>query len=128
MNDVDQFLGAFGARASFVIRIDDVHPNMILDDFSHQAVHRAAGGDDEMEDVRASFFAFDCALEGLDLTEDAAHPVEELGFFFDGVSHAIYLIPKGVWYLQATSPLTPLPSGEGKRRFEQERNLESRAG
>jgi hypothetical protein len=89
LNDVDQFFGALGARAALVIWIYDVHPNVILDDFSHQAVHCAAGGDDEMEDGGASFFVLDRALERLDLAEDAANAVEELGFFFDGVSHVI---------------------------------------
>ena len=96
MNDIDQFLGAFCARTALVVRIDDVHPNMILDDLSHQAVHRAPRSDDEMEDGGASFFLLDRALEGLHLAEDAAHPVEQLGFFFDSVSHMIYRIPKGV--------------------------------
>jgi hypothetical protein len=96
LNDIDQFLGAPGARTALMIGIDDVHPNMILDDFGHQAVHCAARGDDEMEDVGASFFFLDRALERLHLTEDAAHSVEQLGFFFDGVSHMIYSIPKGV--------------------------------
>ena len=107
MNDIDQFLGAFCARTALVVRIDDVHPNMILDDLSHLAVHRAARGDDEMEDGGASFFLLDCALEGLDLTEDAAHSVEELGFFFDGVSHVTILYPRG--YGIYTGNLTPNP-------------------
>ena len=96
MNNIDQFFGALGARTALMIRIDDVHPNMILDYLSHQAVHRAARSDDEMEDVGASFFLLDRALERLHLTEDAAHPVQQLGFFFDSVSHMIYRIPKGV--------------------------------
>ena len=114
MNNIDQFFGAFGARTALMIGIDDVHPNMILDDLSHQAVHRAARGDDEMEDVGASFFLLDRALERLDLAEDAAHPVQQLRFFFDGVSHVIYSIPKGVWYLQAN----PFPSGKGNQIVE----------
>jgi hypothetical protein len=96
LNNIDQFLGALGARTALMIRIDDVHPNMILDDLSHQAVHRAARSDDEMEDGGAAFFILDRALERLHLAEDAAHSVEQLGFFFDGVSHVIYSIPKGV--------------------------------
>src|ERR1700719_1697249 len=94
LNNIDQFFGALGARTALVVRIDDVHPNMLLDDLSHQAVHRAARSDDQMEDGGASFFILDRALEGLHLAEDAAHSVEELGFFFDSVSHVICPIPK----------------------------------
>jgi len=81
LNDIDQFFGASGARAALVIGIDDVHPDVILDYFSHQAVHCAARGNDQMQDVGASLFMLDRALERLDLAEDAADPVEELGFF-----------------------------------------------
>jgi hypothetical protein len=112
LNDIDQFFGALGARAALMIRIDDVHPNMILDDFSHQAVHRPARSDDEMEDGGASFFLLDRALERLDLTEDAAHPVEELGFFFDGVSHMTCLIPKGVCYYNKYQETTIVAGGQ----------------
>ena len=63
MNNIDQFFGALGARTALMIRIDHVHPNMIFDDLSHQAVHRAARSDDKMEDGGASFFLLDRALE-----------------------------------------------------------------
>ena len=115
MNDIDQFLGALGARTALVVRIDDVHPNVILDDLSHQAVHCAAGSDDEMKDVGASLFLLDRALERLDLTEDAAHSVQQLGFFFDSVSHTITPIPKGVCYYNKCRETTILACGQWSR-------------
>ena len=70
-----------------MIRIDHVHSNVVLNDFSHQTVHCASRSNDQMQDRGASFFFLDRALKRLHLAKNAAYPIEELGFFFDGVSH-----------------------------------------
>src|ERR1700687_2248200 len=82
---VDQLFGSASAGAAFTVRIDDVDADVILDDLRHQAVHRAARGDDEMKDFGASFFFVDRAFERFDLAAHAADSVQELGFLFDGV-------------------------------------------
>src|ERR1700730_4206581 len=88
LNYVDQLLGAAGSGAAFTVWIHDVDADVILDNLRHQAVHRATRGDDEMKNLAASFFLVDRAFERFDLAAHAPDPVQELGFFFDGVRHS----------------------------------------
>ena len=74
MNDIDQFFGAPGARTALMIRIDHVHPDMVLDDLRHEAVHCAARSDDQMKDVRAALFFLDRAFKRLHLAANTSPP------------------------------------------------------
>jgi hypothetical protein len=85
LNNLDQFFRAPGTGAALTIRIDHMHPDMVLNDLGHQAVHCAARSDDQMKNVGAALFFLDRALERFDLTANAPHSVQKLGFFFDGV-------------------------------------------
>ena len=98
LNNFDQLFRASGTGAAFVIRIDDMHPDMVLNDLSHEAVHCSPGCDHQMKDVGAALFFFDRSFERLDLTENTSHSVQELGFLFDGMRHIDpgTSIPKGV--------------------------------
>jgi hypothetical protein len=80
-----------------VIRINDMHPDMVLNDLSHQAVHCSARRDDEMEYVGAALFFFDRSFERVDLTENTPHSVQELGFLFNSMRHIdrVPLYPTG---------------------------------
>src|SRR5690348_7466674 len=61
-HNVDKLFGAPGAGASFTIRIDDMLPDMVFNDLSHQAVHGTARGDYQMKDLGAAFFFLDGTL------------------------------------------------------------------
>src|SRR5712692_10703941 len=85
LNTLDQFFSASGTGAALTIRIDNMHPDMVLNNLGHQAVHCAARRDDQMKNVGATLFLLDRALERFDLTANAPHSVQKLGFLFDGV-------------------------------------------
>jgi len=70
-----------------MIRIDNMFPDVILDDLCHEAVHCAARSDDEMKDIGAALFFLDRAFERLHLAENPSHSVQKLGFLFDRMSH-----------------------------------------
>jgi hypothetical protein len=70
----DQF---FGAAAAFGVAhgIDDVKPNMVLDNFGHETAHGAARRDDQMQHRGAALFLFERALDSFDLAAHAPGPV-----------------------------------------------------
>jgi hypothetical protein len=77
LHGLDQLLGA--ARALGILgRIDDVHPDMVLDHFGHEAAHGAAGRDDQMQHSGAALLTLKSALDRLDLAAHAADPGQEL--------------------------------------------------
>jgi hypothetical protein len=49
---------------------------MILYDFAQQAIHRPAAAGNSLQYVRATDLLFQRALDGLDLTANAADPVQ----------------------------------------------------
>lgn len=61
--------------------------DMFLDDLAEQAVERAAATGDDMHHLLAPRLGLECALDGVDLSADAAHPIQELGFLANGVAH-----------------------------------------
>ena len=87
-HDVDQlFGGAAGFGIGLQRGIDQMHPDVIFDHFAHQAVDRAPRGRDELQDVGTAELLFERALDRLDLSADAPHAVQELGFLSDGMGH-----------------------------------------
>jgi hypothetical protein len=85
LDNLDQFLRAPGTGAALTIRIDHMHPDMVLNDLGHQAVHCAARRYDQVKHVGTALFFLDRALKRFDLTANAPHPVQELGFLFNGM-------------------------------------------
>jgi hypothetical protein len=61
---------------------------MILYDLAQQAIHCAAAAGNALQDVRATDFLFQRALNGLDLTANAADSVQQLGFLSDRMAHS----------------------------------------
>jgi hypothetical protein len=61
--------------------------DVVLDDFGHQAGHRAARAGEQVHDLFAAGLAVEGTLDGLDLTADAADAGQELLLFTDGVGH-----------------------------------------
>ncbi len=70
-----------------MIGVDHMHPDVVLNDLSHQAVHCSSRGNHEMQNVGAALFFFDRTFQRFHLTADAAYSIQELGLFFDGVAH-----------------------------------------
>jgi hypothetical protein len=60
---------------------------MILYDLAQQAIHRASTAGDALQNVGATNFLFQSALNGLDLTSNATDAIQQLGFLADGVTH-----------------------------------------
>jgi hypothetical protein len=71
---------------------------MVLNDLGHQAVHCAARRNDQVKNLGTALFFLDRSLKRFDLTANASHPVQQLGFLFDGMRHIGWLPPisKGV--------------------------------
>ena len=68
-------------------RVDDILPDVILDDLCHQAIHCAASRDYQMKYVGTAAFFVHGAFKRLHLAANASHSVQELSFLFDGVAH-----------------------------------------
>ena len=47
--DLDQLFSALSTGAAFMIRIDNMHPDMVLNDLGHQAVHCSPRCDHQMK-------------------------------------------------------------------------------
>ena len=89
VKNFDQFFCAHCPVAVWVVcRIADMKADVILHDLGHEAVHRAARGSDEVHDLGAAPFTRERALQGLDLTANAAHAVQQLGFFLNRMCHS----------------------------------------
>ena len=55
--------------------------NVSFDHFRHQRIHRAAACGDVVQDIGAFRFLIERALDGLHLTSDSPHTVEQLFSF-----------------------------------------------
>jgi hypothetical protein len=75
LNNFNQLLSAHGPAG---VRFDDL---------GHQAVHCPAGSDHEMEHLGTAFLVFHRSLDRFDLTPDAMHSGQQLGFLFDRMAH-----------------------------------------
>src|SRR6516225_11717614 len=62
-------------------------PDVVLNHFRHQAVHRPPDRGDDLQHVGTAYFGFKRPLYCFDLPPNAAHAGEELGFFTYGVRH-----------------------------------------
>ena len=85
LNDLDQLFRALTTGAPFMIRIDNMLPDMVLNDLSHQAVHGPARCDYQMENVGAALLFFDGAFQCFHLTENTSYSIQEFGLLFDGM-------------------------------------------
>jgi hypothetical protein len=82
--------GLFVCRASILGK--NVIPNVPFNDLGHERVHCAATGRNVVKDVGAFRFLIERLLNRGDLAHDSTHSVQQLLFFFNGVSHKIFKI------------------------------------
>jgi cation diffusion facilitator family transporter len=61
--------------------------NVIFEKLGDEAVHRAAAGDEGLENLRAGILAVDRLLDGIELAADPANAIEELIAILRDVSH-----------------------------------------
>jgi hypothetical protein len=74
LHGFNQFVRA--ARSFGVLGwLDDVDPNMILDHFCHETVHRPARRDDQVKHRGAPLFFFKRPLDGFDLTANTTNSI-----------------------------------------------------
>jgi hypothetical protein len=93
VDDIDELFRASRAVAvSIVRRIADMHTNVVLQYFGHQAIGRAADGHDELHHLFAACFGVEGAFDRFNLSAQALDSVEKLGFVLDGVAHNYYCI------------------------------------
>ncbi|CAG9268140.1 hypothetical protein PUN4_550184 [Paraburkholderia unamae] len=87
---VDNFDQLLFPAAMIVVgfRVDEMGADMVLEHHGEQAVHRAAAARDELQHIHAAAFILKRALDGLDLSLDAAHPVKQFLFVANGVAHS----------------------------------------
>jgi hypothetical protein len=62
-------------------------PDVVLYNLGQQAIHRAAAAGNALQYVGTTDFLFQRALDCLDLTSNAADPIQQLGFFTDRMAH-----------------------------------------
>src|SRR5262249_46212661 len=89
---LDQFLGGLCLQLgapTFGPRVHDVHTDMVFHHFQHEAVDGAAGAGTELQDAGAAVFLLGPAFDRLDLTADAAHPVEQLRLLASCMRHVV---------------------------------------
>jgi hypothetical protein len=66
---------------------EDVGLKMLVDNFSHEAVHCPACCGDELKRLRAARLGFERPFNSFDLAPDTANALEEFIFLANGVSH-----------------------------------------
>src|SRR6476469_7784003 len=89
-HEIDQLIGGlrpFGF--SFDGGIGHVEANVILEDFGHEAVQRAACRRERLQHGAAIAFCLEEFLHAVELTANALHAVEELCALANGVRHGI---------------------------------------
>ena len=64
-----------------------MQPNMVFNDLGHQAVDRASGADNQMQNCCAALLILNCALDRFDLTTHAPNAIQKLTFLNDCVGH-----------------------------------------
>src|SRR5579885_788635 len=74
--------------------------DMVGDYLGHQAVHRAARGDHQVQHLGAALFSLQRALDRLDLAAYPPHPRHQPGLLTDRVAHLSYTLPGIVWRVQ----------------------------
>ncbi|VTU25163.1 2-isopropylmalate synthase [Variovorax sp. PBL-E5] len=88
MDEIDELVGGIAIECAAVLdRIDQVGSDVVFDNLGQQTVHCPAAGGDQVHDLGAAHSALQPALDGIDLTADAAHPVQKLLLLVDGVAH-----------------------------------------
>ena len=88
LHDVDQFLGSDKLRGIFAfILVQNVKPDVPLDQLRHKTVERSATGGYELQQIAAFLFFFQCPFDGLDLPADAANADQEPLFIASGIGH-----------------------------------------
>ena len=80
-------MGLIEVRLLF--RINEVHADMVFDDFGHKAIHRAARACKKLERVAATDLTFKCSLDRFNLASNAAHPTEKFRFFSRDMGHGL---------------------------------------
>ena len=74
-----------------MIGIDHVESDMALNDFRHQPVYRAPARGDRVQDVRALGAFFQGSFDGVNLSFDAANPVQQFVLIANNVSQRKFL-------------------------------------
>jgi hypothetical protein len=93
MDDLHQFLRGDGAGICAAgVRIDHVLADMVLDDFSDEAVESPATGCRLLQNVGTFSISFDRARDGVQLAAQAFDPVQELALLFRDVIHYCYML------------------------------------
>src|SRR5208337_743483 len=87
-DNIKELLRRFGVqRVRMPVGVDEMRPNVILDDFGHQTGHCAARTGDQVHHLFATRLAVELALNCFDLAPDAAHPRQQLVFLANRMSH-----------------------------------------
>jgi hypothetical protein len=87
-HDIQELLRSHGAFGVGVFPwVDEMSADVAFDHFGHEAVNCSAAGGDELKRAGAFLLVRQCAVDRLDLTTDAAHPVSEFPFALNGVRH-----------------------------------------
>jgi hypothetical protein len=68
-----------------MVRIDDVKPNVSLDDLGHQAIYSAPASGDRMQNMRAFSAFLQRSFDRFNLTLDPANPIQEFLLIADDV-------------------------------------------
>src|SRR2546430_9327338 len=88
IHDVDQLIRGRGARLTSARPArHEVLADVILDDFRQQAAHGAAARGQQLHDLAAIRVPVERPLDRLELSAQAAQPVDQLGPVADGVRH-----------------------------------------
>ena len=76
-------------RSRFLLRIEDVAPNMTVDDLRHQAAQCASARSDRLQnrEAIAIFVLFKPSLNSVDLAPDLLYPQDQLFAVAHCVSH-----------------------------------------
>jgi len=83
---VDQLFGAAHPLAVVpMVRIKDVRADVVFHHLRHEAVHGAARGGDELQNLSAFDLSLQARSIASNLAAQAAHTIEELALFSDGV-------------------------------------------
>jgi len=65
-----------------------MQPDVVRDDLGHQAVHRAARRNYQLEDLGTTLFLLERAFDRLDLASYPPHPRQQPLFFFNRVTQS----------------------------------------
>jgi hypothetical protein len=92
-HDFDQFLGGLSLwRVLAVFWRENMKAHMTFHYLSHQTVECTTAGCHQLQDTCAFRFRLQGALNGVDLSPDAANTNEQFVFLFCSVSHAFSIL------------------------------------